>query len=96
MRNIKAIAARELKAYFNSPIAYIVIGAFLIISGYLYFSTVFLTASKCNECLLIIVERRLSRQACLSPWSDSRGGCMHHAALRCPATRMKEVFDSGA
>ncbi len=42
MRNIKAIAARELKAYFNSPIAYIVIGAFLIISGYLYFSTVFL------------------------------------------------------
>jgi ABC-2 type transport system permease protein len=45
MRNVKAIAARELKVYFNSPIAYIVVGAFLIISGYLYFSTVFLAGT---------------------------------------------------
>jgi ABC-2 type transport system permease protein len=42
MRNVSSIARRELKAYFNSPIAYIVIGVFLLISGYLYFSTVFL------------------------------------------------------
>jgi ABC-2 type transport system permease protein len=42
MRNVIPIARRELKAYFNSPIAYIVVGVFLLISGYLYFSTVFL------------------------------------------------------
>ena len=42
MRNALAIAKRELKAYFNSPIAYIVVAVFLVISGYLYFSTVFL------------------------------------------------------
>jgi ABC-2 type transport system permease protein len=42
MRNILTIARRELKAYFNSPIAYIVVCAFLLISGYLYFNTVFL------------------------------------------------------
>jgi ABC-2 type transport system permease protein len=45
MRNVATIARRELKAYFNSPIAYIVIGVFLLISGYLYFSTVFLAGS---------------------------------------------------
>jgi ABC-2 type transport system permease protein len=45
MRNVVPIAAREVKAYFNSPIAYIVVGAFLLISGYLYFSTVFLAGS---------------------------------------------------
>jgi ABC-2 type transport system permease protein len=37
MSNTLTIARRELKAYFNSPIAYIVVGAFLLISGYLYF-----------------------------------------------------------
>ncbi len=43
--NVSAIARRELKAYFNSPIAYIVVSAFLLISGYLYFevSGVFIT-----------------------------------------------------
>jgi ABC-2 type transport system permease protein len=45
MRNVIPIARRELKAYFNSPIAYIVVGVFLLISGYLYFSTVFLAGS---------------------------------------------------
>jgi ABC-2 type transport system permease protein len=45
MRNVITIARRELKAYFNSPIAYIVVGAFLLIAGYLYFSTVFLAGS---------------------------------------------------
>jgi ABC-2 type transport system permease protein len=42
MRNALAIARRELGVYFNSPVAYIVVGVFLLISGYLYFSTVFL------------------------------------------------------
>jgi len=42
MRNVKPIAIREIKAYFNSPIAYIVVAVFLIIAGYLYFSTAFL------------------------------------------------------
>ncbi len=45
MRNVVPIARREVRAYFNSPIAYIVVGAFLLISGYLYFSTVFLAGS---------------------------------------------------
>lgn len=36
------ITKRELKSYFTSPIAYIVTGLFLIISGVLFFSTFFL------------------------------------------------------
>ena len=36
-----AIARREFRSFFNSPVAYIVIGVFLVVAGWLYFSTVF-------------------------------------------------------
>ena len=36
MGNILAIANKELKSYFTSPIAYIVIGAFALLYGYFY------------------------------------------------------------
>ena len=36
MRNILAIAQKELKSYFSSPIAYIVIGLFALFYGYFY------------------------------------------------------------
>lgn len=42
MRTALAIARREMKTYFNSPIAYIVIGVFLLVAGWLYFSTLFI------------------------------------------------------
>jgi len=42
MENIKHIFKKEYKAYFVSPIAYIVISVFLIIVGWLFFSTFFL------------------------------------------------------
>ena len=37
-----AIARREFKTFFNSPIAYIVLGTFLLVAGWLFFSTLFL------------------------------------------------------
>lgn len=40
--NIKHIFKREFKAYFISPIAYIVITIFLLIIGWLFFSTFFI------------------------------------------------------
>ncbi len=42
MHNIKHIFKKEFKSYFFSPIAYIVISVFLIIIGWLFFSTFFL------------------------------------------------------
>ena len=36
MRNILAIAQKELKSYFASPIAYIVIGFFALLFGYFF------------------------------------------------------------
>ncbi|MBY0497113.1 MAG: ABC transporter permease [Cyanobacteria bacterium] len=36
MRNVIAITQRELNAYFRSPIAYVMIGFFLILFGYFY------------------------------------------------------------
>lgn len=37
-----AVARRELATFFNSAIAYIVLGAFLLVAGYLYFNVLFL------------------------------------------------------
>lgn len=37
-----AIARRDLKTFFASPIAYVVFGVFLLVGGYLFFSTLFL------------------------------------------------------
>src|SRR5512137_2070451 len=42
MRNILVIARRELKSYFDSPIAYIVIVTFLLVAGWMFFSPFFL------------------------------------------------------
>ena len=36
MSNILAIAHKELKSYFSSPIAYIVIGLFALLYGYFF------------------------------------------------------------
>ncbi len=37
-----AIAKREFRTFFSSPIAYIVLGGFLLVAGWLYFGTLFL------------------------------------------------------
>ncbi len=42
MTQIKTIAIKEFKDYFISPIAYIVIALFLIVSGWFFFSTFFI------------------------------------------------------
>src|SRR5919106_1644812 len=36
MRNILAIAGKEIRAYFNSPIGYVVIGLYAFLFGYFY------------------------------------------------------------
>ena len=38
MRNIWTVARKELNAYFRSPIAYIVLGVFAVIFGFIYYS----------------------------------------------------------
>jgi ABC-2 type transport system permease protein len=42
MRNVISVARREMRAYFDSPIAYIVLVAFLAVAGWMFFSTLFL------------------------------------------------------
>jgi ABC-2 type transport system permease protein len=43
MRNTMAIAKREFASYVNSPIPYILVTAYLAISGYLFFNGLFLS-----------------------------------------------------
>jgi ABC-2 type transport system permease protein len=40
MSNILAIAHKELKAYFSTPIAYVVIGFFAVLWGYFYYAMI--------------------------------------------------------
>jgi ABC-2 type transport system permease protein len=44
MHNIRTIARRELGAYFNSPIAYMVVAVFLLLSAFLFFNALFIQA----------------------------------------------------
>ncbi len=37
-----AITKREIRTYFNSPVAYIVVTVFMLISGYFFFNTLFI------------------------------------------------------
>jgi ABC-2 type transport system permease protein len=39
MRNTFAIAWREVRTYFTSPLAYVVIGVFLLLSGYIFWAS---------------------------------------------------------
>lgn len=43
MNTTFCIARRDFQAYFNSPVAYVVLGVFLLVVGYLFFSTLFLS-----------------------------------------------------
>ncbi|MBA2448056.1 MAG: ABC transporter permease [Chloroflexi bacterium] len=52
MRNTLAIAERELKAYFVSPVAYVITALFLLISGYL-FSVILLNTNEATLRLLM-------------------------------------------
>jgi ABC-2 type transport system permease protein len=45
MNNALTIFRREMRSYFNSPVAYIVITLFLLVSGYFFSSTLFLNNS---------------------------------------------------
>jgi len=38
MRNMLAVCKREIKTYFTSPVAYVVLGIFLVIAGYFFYS----------------------------------------------------------
>ena len=44
------ISKREIRTYFNSPVAYIVVTVFMCITGYLFFTQLFL--EKQADCLL--------------------------------------------
>jgi ABC-2 type transport system permease protein len=42
MSTTTTVAKREIRAYFNSPVAYIVVTVFMLIAGYLFWSQLFL------------------------------------------------------
>jgi ABC-2 type transport system permease protein len=55
MRNVKAIYLKELRSYFNSPMAYIFLVIFAVLSGYFFTSTFFLIGQSDMRALFNIV-----------------------------------------
>ncbi len=47
MRNVSAIAWREIRAYFSSPLAYAVIGVFMALTGYIFWSALWYFSDAC-------------------------------------------------
>ena len=38
MRNVLTIAGREIRSYFSSPVAYVLLAAFLALAGYFFYA----------------------------------------------------------
>jgi ABC-2 type transport system permease protein len=47
MRNVAAIAWREIRTYFTSPLAYVVIGVFLCLCGYIFWASLWRFSEIC-------------------------------------------------
>lgn len=95
MKRVVAIARREMQSYFNSPIAYVVLGVFLLVIGYLYFSTLFLAgfASLRNffgltPVLLVVFAPALTMRLIAE---ERKSGTIEHL-LTLPVTDTEVVF----
>ncbi len=49
MRNVLAIAGREVRTYFTSPLAYVVVGVFLMLSGYIFWASLVRFSALCLQ-----------------------------------------------
>ena len=63
MQNILAIWQREMKSYFVSPIAYVVLTVFLFLSGFFFYA------------ILTAVVQQTMMQAAIRPGRASRWTC---------------------
>ena len=55
MRNVMAIYSKELRSYFNSPMAYIFLVLFAVLNGYFFTSTFFLIGQSDMRALFSVV-----------------------------------------
>jgi len=49
LRNVLAIAWREVRTYFTSPLAYVVVGVFLMLSGYIFWASLVRFSALCLQ-----------------------------------------------
>jgi ABC-2 type transport system permease protein len=49
VRNVLAIAEREIRTYFTSPLAYVVVGVFLMLSGYIFWASLVRFSALCLQ-----------------------------------------------
>lgn len=49
MKNVLAIAEREVRTYFTSPLAYVIVGVFLMLSGYIFWASLVRFSALCLQ-----------------------------------------------
>lgn len=49
MKNVLAIAEREVRTYFTSPLAYVIVGIFLMLSGYIFWASLLRFSLLCQQ-----------------------------------------------
>ena len=72
MRNIMAIAGKELRSYFASPIAYIVIGFFALLFGFFYYSLMVFFDRQSMQMASMGAPQNVNDQF-IRPWPSSPG-----------------------
>ncbi len=96
MKNIKAVFKREFKAYFDSPVAYVFLTAFLVLIGYLTFGVALFFENRQADLAPFFfwhpwVYLLLVPAATMGVWADERRNGTAELLLTLPVT-LKEVL----
>ncbi len=96
MKNIKAVFAREFKSYFDSPVAYVFLVAFLVLTGFLTFGVAFFYERRQADLGPFFfwhpwVYLLLVPAATMGLWADERRGGTAELLLTLPVT-IREVL----
>ena len=93
LKNVKAIFQREFRAYFDSPVAYVFLVAFLVLVGFLTFGvTMFYERRQANLTPFFFWHPWVSLLLVPAATMLHRGAHRHHRVVAHPPTTLAEAL----
>ncbi len=95
MNKVLVIIKKELNSYFNSPLGYIVISVFLVINGWLFMQTFFLTAQSSMRSffgILPIIFMFILPAVTMASWSEEKRSGTVEVLMTLPVSSPSVVF----
>lgn len=95
MSRIFILTKKELNSYFNSPLGYVVLSVFLLISGWLFMQTFFLTGQASMRSffgLLPLLFMFILPAATMSAWSEEKRSGTVEVLMTFPVSSAKVVL----